>query len=106
MNNKIYTIKKLLSEQPKGEILLKDKENESLLKDVPKKSIVWESHNDEVKHPLPEGFIALAHSDNCQIQAVKYQKKLFYGVQFHPEVEHTEYGYDIFKNFLKLCEPE
>ncbi|MCG2825912.1 MAG: hypothetical protein L6265_04890 [Thermoplasmatales archaeon] len=34
---------------------------------------------------------------------MKHKKKPFYGVQFHPEVEHTEHGYDIFRNFLKMC---
>ena len=79
-----------------------DEEND-LFKSLPKSFFVWESHNDEVKR-LTEDFEILAHSKNCAVQAFKYLKKPFYGVQFHPEVEHTEYGYDIFKNFLKVCE--
>ena len=63
----------------------------------------WESHNDEIKK-LPGDFINLAHSENCKVQAFKYLKKPFYGLQFHPEVEHTEFGYDIFKNFIRVCE--
>ncbi|MCK4444690.1 MAG: GMP synthase, partial [Thermoplasmata archaeon] len=55
---------------------------------------------------MPEGFLRLAHSNNCECQAMKYLKRPIYGVQFHPEVEHTEHGYDIFKNFLKVCEEE
>jgi GMP synthase (glutamine-hydrolysing) len=62
----------------------------------------WESHNDEIKK-LTEDFQLLAHSDNCGVQAFKYLKKPYYGLQFHPEVEHTEYGYDIFKNFIRIC---
>jgi GMP synthase (glutamine-hydrolysing) len=74
-----------------------------LFESVPKKSIVWESHNDEVTR-LPRGFVRLAESENCKIQAMYHTKKPFYGLQFHPEVEHTEYGEHIFKNFVQLCE--
>lgn len=78
-------------------------EDDVLFEGVPKKSIVWESHNDEVT-VLPKDFIKLGDSENCKIQAMKYKKKPFYGLQFHPEVEHTEYGEQIFKNFVALCE--
>ena len=78
-------------------------DNNLLLDGVPKKSIVWESHNDEVT-VLPKDFELLAESENCKIQAMKHKEKPFYGLQFHPEVEHTEYGEHIFKNFVKLCE--
>lgn len=81
-----------------------DHEDE-LFQDLPKSFQGWESHNDEVTI-MPEGFLRLAHSNNCECQAMKYLKQPFYGVQFHPEVEHTEHGYDIFKNFLKVCEGE
>ena len=81
--------------------LLKDNE---LFSNMPKKSIVWESHNDEVAE-LPEVFFEkLAESKHCKIQAMKHKEKPFYGLQFHPEVEHTEYGELIFKNFVKICE--
>jgi len=70
---------------------------------VPKKSVVWESHNDEVT-VLPKDFVHLVESENCTIQAMRFMKKPFYGLQFHPEVEHTEYGEQIFKNFIELCE--
>ncbi|KYK26605.1 GMP synthase [Thermoplasmatales archaeon SG8-52-1] len=78
------------------------KENE-LFSKVPEKSIVWESHNDEVEK-IPDNFYLLADSENCKIQAIKHEDKPFYGLQFHPEVEHTEYGEQIFKNFVKICE--
>jgi len=77
--------------------------NESLFEGVSKKSIVWESHNDEVVR-LPKDFEILGESKSCKIQAMKHKKKPLYGLQFHPEVEHTEYGEQIFKNFVKLCE--
>lgn len=81
-----------------------DRENE-LFQGLPKSFQGWESHNDEVT-VMPEGFLRLAHSNNCECQAMKCLKKPLYGVQFHPEVEHTEHGYEIFKNFLKVCEGE
>jgi len=73
-----------------------------LFEGVSKKSIVWESHNDEVT-VLPDCFELLAESENCKIQAMKHKDKSFYGLQFHPEVEHTEFGEHIFKNFVKIC---
>lgn len=80
-------------------IILKDDE---IFKGVPEKSIVWESHNDEVTK-LPKDFELLASSENCKIQAMRHKNKPFYGLQFHPEVEHTEYGELIFENFVKIC---
>ena len=85
-----------------GKIELIITKDNDIFKDVPKKSIVWESHNDEVTK-LPHNFICLAKSESCKIQAMKHKNKLFYGLQFHPEVEHTEYGKLIFKNFIQLC---
>ncbi len=70
---------------------------------VPGNAIVWLSHNDEVSI-LPKDFEVLASSESCKIQAMKHKNKPIYGVQFHPEVEHTEYGERIFKNFVKICE--
>ncbi len=78
-------------------------EDEPLFEGVLKKSIVWESHNDEVT-VLPPDFSKLAESENCKIQAMRHNKKRFYGLQFHPEVEHTQFGEEIFKNFIRLCE--
>lgn len=79
------------------------KEDNALFRGVPKKSIVWESHNDEVT-ALPKDFEVLGKSENCEIQAMHHKEKPFYGLQFHPEVEHTEYGELIFKNFIGICE--
>jgi GMP synthase (glutamine-hydrolysing) len=78
------------------------KDDDALFEGVLKKSIVWESHNDEVT-VLPKDFVRIAESENCKIQAMRHKKKLLYGLQFHPEVEHTKYGEQIFKNFIKLC---
>ena len=86
-----------------GKVELTILKDDDFFKDVPKKSIIWESHNDEVTK-LPEDFELLASSDDCEIQAMKHKNKPFYGLQFHPEVENTEYGEQMFKNFVKICE--
>ncbi len=83
-------------------LTLIDEEN-PLLIDVPKESIVWESHNDEITK-LPENMKNLGTSENCQFQAIMHTKKPFFGLQFHPEVDHTEYGEQMFKNFIRICE--
>jgi GMP synthase (glutamine-hydrolysing) len=75
---------------------------DSLFDKIPKKSIIWTSHNDEVTK-IPKDFLRLATSENCEFQIIKHKDKNLYGLQFHPEVEHTEYGIQIFKNFIKLC---
>ena len=82
---------------------LKITKQDEIFEGVPEKSIVWLSHNDEVTK-IPLDFDLLASSENCKIQAMKHKEKLYYGLQFHPEVEHTEYGEQIFKNFVKICE--
>ncbi len=85
-----------------GKVEITIDEHNDLFLDLPDKFQAWESHNDEVKI-LPKDFIKLAHSETCQVQAFKHEHKPFYGVQFHPEVEHTEHGYEIFRNFLRVC---
>jgi GMP synthase (glutamine-hydrolysing) len=76
-------------------------EEDDLFKGLPKEFLVWESHNDEVKEA--PGFAILAVSDNCGVQAVKHLNKLYYGVQFHPEVNNTEHGEDILRNFVNVA---
>jgi GMP synthase (glutamine-hydrolysing) len=92
------------SEMPEfGKVELTILKQNKLFDGVPEKSIVWLSHNDEVAK-LPKGFEILAKSESCKIQAMKHQNKPIYGLQFHPEVEHTEYGEQMFNNFVKICE--
>lgn len=86
-----------------GKIELKILKQDELLNGVPERSIVWVSHNDEVSE-IPYDFETLANSESCKIQAMRHKNKPFYGLQFHPEVEHTEFGEQIFKNFVKICE--
>jgi GMP synthase (glutamine-hydrolysing) len=73
-----------------------------LFETTPSNQMVWESHNDEV-NVLPENFIITAFSHSCKIQAMENELGNRFGVQFHPEVDHSEYGQEIFSNFVKIC---
>ncbi|WP_255170138.1 GMP synthase subunit A [Natrononativus amylolyticus] len=64
---------------------------------------VWASHADEVKE-LPTGFDLTAKSDVCGVEAMSDTARDLYGVQWHPEVAHTERGEEVFENFLEICE--
>ncbi|ADJ15949.1 GMP synthase subunit A [Halalkalicoccus jeotgali] len=64
---------------------------------------VWASHGDEVKE-LPEGFSLTGKSDICGIEAMSFEERDLYGVQWHPEVAHTEEGEAVFENFRTICE--
>lgn len=64
---------------------------------------VWMSHGDHVKH-LPRGFKTIAGTANCPIAAMEDESRLFYGLQFHPEVSHTHQGAQIFERFIRdIC---
>ncbi len=84
-----------------GKTTLHVDDEDDLFVGLPRQFTVWESHNDEVSL-VPPSFDVLAHSDNCPVEAVKMRSRPIYGLQFHPEVEHTEHGYDIFRNFLRI----
>jgi GMP synthase (glutamine-hydrolysing) len=75
-------------------------DEDELFRGLPKEFLVWESHNDEVKET--PNFKVLALSENCKIQAIKHTSKPFYGVQFHPEVNNTEHGEEILRNFVNV----
>ena len=64
---------------------------------------VWASHADEVK-TLPDGFTHTGTSDICGIEAMSDTDRNLYGVQWHPEVIHTEQGEEVFENFVSICE--
>ena len=66
-------------------------------------SICWMSHNDAVLE-VPEGFRIIAETDDCPVGAVCCEEKGLYAVQFHPEVKHTEYCAQFFRNFVhEVC---
>lgn len=69
---------------------------------LPQMIIAWENHNDEVKR-IGDSFVVAAYSKTCKIQAFYHKERPLYGVQFHPEVSNTEFGEEIFKNFVQEC---
>jgi GMP synthase (glutamine-hydrolysing) len=65
--------------------------------------VVWMSHGDQIR-TLPYGFHTIAHSKNTPFAAIEDPEKKIYGLQFHPEVVHTERGKDLIRNFLfQIC---
>lgn len=66
---------------------------------LPKKLRVWNSHGDKLTK-LPPGFRAIGTTENSPFAAIEDVKRHFYGIQFHPEVFHTERGVDMIRNFL------
>ena len=70
-----------------------------LFKHIPEKSVVWMSHTDYVSK-APEGYEVIGFTDSCPVAAYGNDKAKIYGVQFHPEVVHTECGNTVLRNFL------
>ncbi|WP_353948502.1 glutamine-hydrolyzing GMP synthase [Sporolactobacillus sp. Y61] len=78
----------------------------ALFQGQPAKQTVWMSHGDLVKTP-PEGFKVDAKSASCPVAAMSDVAKNLYGVQYHVEVRHTEYGNDLLNNFIfHICKAE
>ena len=70
---------------------------------LPAQGISWMSHGDYMAK-VPEGFALVAHSDACPNVAIADETRGFYGVQFHPEVNHSENGVAMIRNFLyEVC---
>ncbi len=74
-----------------------------LSENIPKKSVCWMSHTDRVTE-VPDGFEVLATTESCPVTVYGSEERRVYGVQFHPEVVHSEYGNKLLENFLyKVC---
>ncbi len=74
-----------------------------LFKGLPAQGISWMSHGDYMAR-VPQGFALTAHTDACPNAAIADEARGFYGVQYHPEVDHTEYGLAMLRNFLyEVC---
>ena len=85
-----------------AQIELEILDENDIFKDLGPKMNVWASHKDEIK-VMPNEFDILARSHICDVEAMKHHKKPVYGIQFHPEVHHTEKGSKIFENFYEVC---
>ncbi len=70
-----------------------------IFKDLKSSEAVWFSHGDVVTD-VPEGFVVTARTEQCPIAAFAHVKKKLYGVQFHPEVTHTQHGNAILSQFI------
>ncbi|MDQ0150638.1 glutamine-hydrolyzing GMP synthase [Eubacterium multiforme] len=74
-----------------------------LFKGINEKDICWMSHTDYISE-APKGFKIIGHTEVCPIAAMENEERNLYGVQFHPEVEHTPFGQQMLKNFLhEIC---
>ncbi|HAN43890.1 MAG TPA: GMP synthase (glutamine-hydrolyzing) [Ruminococcaceae bacterium] len=75
----------------------------ALFSGLPGKGVTWMSHTDYIKE-LPDGFEVTAHSEVCPTAAMQNKHRKLYGMQFHPEVMHTQNGVAMLRNFLyKVC---
>ena len=78
-------------------------ETSDLFHEIEGESVTWMSHTYYVSN-VPEGFKATAFSKSCPVAAMEHPERSIYGVQFHPEVFHTEKGTEVLRNFLfKVC---
>ena len=72
---------------------------DGILRGLEKREQIWMSHGDTV-FKLPKEFEVLAHTSNCPVAAFKHKQKQIYGIQWHPEVAHTEKGEVVLRNFI------
>jgi GMP synthase (glutamine-hydrolysing) len=86
-----------------GSSLLMVDNDSDLLSGLGKSIRAWMSHGDEAEQ-VPKNFEIIGHTENAKAAAIANREKSIYGIQFHPEVVHTEQGVEILKNFvLKIC---
>ncbi len=86
-----------------GSSLLTIDDDADLLNGIGESVRAWMSHGDEAEQ-IPDGFKVIGHTENAKAAAIASEKKSIYGIQFHPEVVHTEQGTSILKNFvLTVC---
>ena len=94
-------IKANIKKREFGRAILTKNKNSPLINNFFKKnkSVVWMSHQDSV-FKLPAGFTKIASTNQSDMAIIEYKKKNIYGIQFHPEVTHTQNGSIILKNFI------
>ena len=86
-----------------GSSLLTIDDDSNLLSGLGKSIRAWMSHGDEAEQ-IPKNFEVIGHTESAKAAAIANMEKSIHGIQFHPEVVHTEQGTEILKNFvLKIC---
>ena len=86
-----------------GRTTLRSHDLDALFQGIPVESTVWMSHGDQVEN-LSEHFVSLAETETCPHAAVRQKDAAIYGLQFHPEVTHTEFGGRLLANFVtQVC---
>lgn len=86
-------------------ITLKNRKKSQILKGLPESFTIWMSHGDEILS-MPKNFTILGSTQTVRYAFVVDEKKKYYGLQFHPEIEHTEFGNTILSNFIAICRIE
>ena len=74
-----------------GRVPLRITGDSLLWNDIPRDTVCWMSHTDQIDR-LPPGFTAIAATQNCPVAAMADENRALYAVQFHPEVQHTPEG--------------
>ncbi|MFH0794255.1 MAG: glutamine-hydrolyzing GMP synthase, partial [bacterium] len=93
-------------EREYGAATMKVAVRDGLFDGLPQESRVWMSHGDRVV-ALPDGFEAMGKTDGSEFCAVRHRERALFGLQFHPEVVHTEFGEKILENFaFRVCGEE
>ncbi len=79
-------------------------EQSPLFRGIPRRDFtVWMSHGDTVVD-TPPGFETIGETDDCKVAAMQHPDRRLFGLQFHPEVVHTEFGTEIYRNFVfEVC---
>ncbi len=91
------------AEREYGRVTVRMAEQAGLLEGLSPESAAWMSHTWQVK-TCPPGFHPIAQTDNCPVAAMADDERRVYGVQFHPEVTHTDEGRQILENFVRtIC---
>ncbi len=86
-----------------GRAAIRVKDASTIFHDIPQLFDVWMSHGDKVLE-IPKGFKAIAETDNAPFAAIEHESGHYFGLQFHPEVVHTQNGKAILGNFLfRVC---
>ena len=86
-----------------GSSILSVDNNSDILSGIGDSIRAWMSHGDEAEN-IPKDFEVIGHTENSQSAVITNNERTIYGIQFHPEVVHTEKGIEILKNFvLKIC---